>query len=179
MEKLDLETILSQLKEYFAQQPEIVLAYLYGSYATGKPHAQSDMDIGVLFDDSLSSSEQFHRALYYSDKVSHLLGLGAKGIDVDVRELNGLPIEFLYQVISPRKCIHARSERERIQFEVDTINDYLDFKPVLDHYYNYMLRQLAEGNVLYGYDVRNRVAALGQAPRAARGTGTASAGKLA
>ncbi len=170
------DTIIPQLKAYFAQQPEVVLAYLYGSGATGRQHAHSDLDIGVLFDEPLSPDEQFHRALYHADKIDHLVHLG---MEIDLRELNGQPLEFLYQVIKPRKCVHARSERERVQFEADTIIDYLDFKPVLDLYYGHMVKQLSEGNLLYGYEFRNRITTARQAAGATSSPGTASVADLA
>jgi len=38
---------IEQLKEYFAEQPAIVLAFLFGSYATGRAMEESDFDVGI------------------------------------------------------------------------------------------------------------------------------------
>lgn len=42
------ESVRKELAGYFSRQPEVVLAYLYGSWASGQVHARSDLDVGVL-----------------------------------------------------------------------------------------------------------------------------------
>ncbi len=140
MNVIDLEKHLPQLKNFFAAQPEVVLAYLYGSYATKRVWAESDLDIAVLFDDGIAAYDQFQLALRYGVDLSDLVG----GVEIDVRELNPAPVEFRMQVIEPGRCLYARGEEERIQFEAQTILEYLDFKPVLDEYYHHLARRIKE-----------------------------------
>ncbi len=45
MSEFTLEIAVPIIRDYLASQPEIVLAYLYGSYATGRTWAESDLDI--------------------------------------------------------------------------------------------------------------------------------------
>jgi len=42
----------NEIINYFRDKKEIVAIYLFGSYAAGKERAFSDVDIGILFDES-------------------------------------------------------------------------------------------------------------------------------
>jgi len=142
MTMAELDKYLAQLREFFARQPEVVLAYLYGSYATGQTWAESDLDIGVLFDAQVTPRQQFRLALRYGVEVRRLI---QDGVEADVRELGSAPVEFLMQVIRPGRCLYARTERERVRFETAVIRRYLDFKPVLDEYYHHLRQRIKRG----------------------------------
>lgn len=156
---ISLDVALPQLKAYFAEQPEVVLAYLYGSYAVGQVHGDSDLDIGVLFSEGIVSKRQVRLALRYTEEIKRLIG---ERVEVDVRELNHCPVAFKMQVIRPGRCIYAVNGRERARFEAEVIINYLDFKPVLDLYYDMMSKQIGEGSTLYGLEFRNRLTATRQ-----------------
>jgi predicted nucleotidyltransferase len=162
----DVEQILSQLADYFAQQPQVSLVYLYGSYARGQAWAGSDVDIGVLFDEHVDRDQQQQLVTRLRADIAQRL----TGRQIDVRELNPGPLEFLFQVIKHRRCIYARNDRERTRFEAAIICRYLDFKPALDLYYGHMLHHLQKGDTLYGLRFRRRLADLEQAARSERGT---------
>ncbi len=163
---IDLKAYLPRLQEFFASQPEVALAYLYGSYARGQAWAKSDLDIGVLFDESVPSRQQWQLAVRYAADLSRLLD---DQVEVDVRELNPGPVEFLYQVIKHRQCLYARHGKQRARFEAAVISRYLDLKPVLDLYYGYMLAHTKEGDTLYGLRFKRRLAALEQTAGSAGG----------
>jgi hypothetical protein len=139
--EFNLEVILSAIRDYFAHQPDVALAYLYGSYAVDQIWAESDLDIGVLFGDGGTPYELFRRGLRYAAELQAKVGR----IEIDLRELNGAPVEFLMEVIQPGRCFYARSEQERVRFETRVIQEYLDFKPVLDEYYRELRQRLKEG----------------------------------
>jgi predicted nucleotidyltransferase len=141
MSEFNLEAALSTIRDYLSRQPEVGLAYLYGSYAAGQPWAESDLDIGVLFLDEGTPYDIFQQALRHAAELQSKIG----EIEIDLRELNGAPVEFLMQVIQTGHCLYARSERERVQFETRVIIGYLDFKPVLDEYYRELRQRLKEG----------------------------------
>jgi predicted nucleotidyltransferase len=42
--------LIEKLTAYFNTESEIIAVYLFGSYAKGKEHHSSDIDIGLLFD---------------------------------------------------------------------------------------------------------------------------------
>ncbi|RMF37673.1 MAG: nucleotidyltransferase domain-containing protein [Chloroflexi bacterium] len=152
-----LETWRRQIGEYFASwASQVVLVYLFGSWAAGRAWAQSDLDLGVLFDPALPPRTRWKLTLRFEvDLVGLLEGVG----EVDVRELNAAPLAFRYQVIRHQQCLYARSEAERVAFEARLITDYCDFKPVRDHYYRYMAERLRRGDVGYGLTSRRRLVA--------------------
>ena len=43
--------ITDTINAYFSAKPEIAAVYLFGSFAQGKQHASSDLDLGILFKD--------------------------------------------------------------------------------------------------------------------------------
>jgi predicted nucleotidyltransferase len=48
MKEPDLMTLSAMLETCFASFDEVVLAYLFGSYARGQAWAHSDVDVAVL-----------------------------------------------------------------------------------------------------------------------------------
>ena len=40
---------VAQLKKYFETREDILMAFLFGSYAKGQTHSHSDIDIAVYF----------------------------------------------------------------------------------------------------------------------------------
>jgi predicted nucleotidyltransferase len=165
MQPNDPGDVKPELNRFFARQPDVILAYLFGSYGTGQAWAKSDLDIGVLFDESISSSQRFKLALRYGAQIERTI---QTGLEVDVRVLNTAPVEFLMQVIKPRQCLFARSEMDRIRFEARVTSTYCDFKPILDQYYSYMLERIKEGDLRYGLAFRRHLATLGYAAAADR-----------
>lgn len=52
--ELSYQEKIQQLKEYFKNRDDIVMAFVFGSQATGKTHLKSDTDIGFLSEKRLS-----------------------------------------------------------------------------------------------------------------------------
>lgn len=47
----DREALVSALRRFFERAPDgIVAAYLFGGRASGRAHAESDIDVGVVLD---------------------------------------------------------------------------------------------------------------------------------
>jgi predicted nucleotidyltransferase len=151
---LNLDKIIPELHNFFARQADVVLAYIYGSYATVQAREDSDLDIAILYREDIAPGEQVRLSLRYANEIRKLT---RASVEIDIRELNLAPADFKMQVIKPRQCLYAVDGRERVRFEAEVIIEYLDFKPVLDLYYNTMLQNLSEGNTLYGLEFRNRL----------------------
>jgi len=129
------------LARYFAAQPDVVVAYLFGSVAKGTARPQSDVDIAVLFDARLDASERGAR--YFS-----LLGRALERFTtapVDVRLLNDATPLFCFQVLKYGKVIYARTRAERIAFQVSVMTKYADSKPLRDFFTQDLYRRIREG----------------------------------
>ena len=110
------------LRDFLDAQDEVLLAYLFGSYATGQEHPLSDVDIGVLL------SERVPHEKYLDVQVHLIVALpslvGAE--DVDVVILNEATPLLNYEVIRTGKRLFVRDEPSRIAFEVKTMREYFD-----------------------------------------------------
>lgn len=118
-----------KISEVLKKRGEVLVAYLFGSTATGTTHEDSDLDVGLLLDD------EFEPDPLYTSRIS---GQIERKIDsekkVDVRILNEKPITFQHQVLKHGKEIFVRDEEERIKFETKVYDMYLDYKPFFDQY---------------------------------------------
>lgn len=52
--ELSKEEVISRFKEYFESQPKVLKAWLFGSFVRGEMNAESDIDLMVRFDKSMS-----------------------------------------------------------------------------------------------------------------------------
>jgi len=83
---MDLDAFRQPLQCLFQQHP-VRLAYLFGSQATRRTHPNSDVDIAVLLDESLTSDELFAERLRLLGDLSHIFGTD----NVDFVILNEAP----------------------------------------------------------------------------------------
>lgn len=55
---MDTVELADKLADFLGRQPDIRLAYLFGSHARGRMHALSDVDVAVLLAEQLSPADQ-------------------------------------------------------------------------------------------------------------------------
>lgn len=67
------------LSQYLERQPDVVMAFLFGSHARGQAHAQSDVDLAVYFD-PLPDHRRLHEVWDELERISQR--------DVDLVVLN-------------------------------------------------------------------------------------------
>jgi predicted nucleotidyltransferase len=116
--------ISAKLKNFFASRKEVQFAVLFGSLAKGTANKLSDIDIAVMIVPDFKNTFPYgYQATLTADLMQEL-----KRNDVDVVVLNQAPILLQYQVLRYGKFIYVRDEPARIQFQIDTINRYEDFK---------------------------------------------------
>lgn len=107
------EEIESKLAQRLEADPSsgIVAAYLFGSVAEGRPHSESDVDVGVLLDRNRfpGARERFDRRL---ELLSRLSGIGG-GRRIDLVILNDAPPQFARRIVtSGRRILCADAEAE-------------------------------------------------------------------
>ncbi|MBM3134803.1 MAG: nucleotidyltransferase domain-containing protein [Chloroflexi bacterium] len=129
------------LAEFFAQQPDVVVAYLFGSVAKGTARAQSDVDVAVLLDERLTPLERGGHYLA-------LLGLDRfADRSLDVRLLNETTPLFCSQVVKHGQVIYERTRAERIAFEVRTMANYADTQPMREFFTQDLYQRIREGKI--------------------------------
>ena len=119
-----LAEITDKLKKYFENHEEIQFAILFGSLAKGKANKMSDVDIAVMVDPKFDKSFPFG---YQAELITDLMQV-LKRNDVDAVILNKAPIALKHEVLRYGKFIYIKDKQARIKFQIDTINQYDDYK---------------------------------------------------
>ncbi|OQX81997.1 MAG: hypothetical protein B6D56_00995 [Candidatus Omnitrophica bacterium 4484_70.1] len=132
---MDFEIIKKSLKEYFQQHPEIEIAYIFGSVVQGRKNLLSDIDVGIILDDS-QIKQELYRYGYKAEILADLIKI-LKTNEVDLVVLNEASPLLKHRVLYWGKLIYCRNERRRIQFQINTINEYNDFKQIRRKYFAY------------------------------------------
>ena len=113
------------------EQKQVIFAYLFGSQANGTAIKSSDVDIAVMFQKNLTEGERFQKRL-------QLMSVLPKIFDnkkVEVVSLNDIKdILFKFSIIQPGKIIFKKDYDALLNFDLQTANDYYDFKPFLEMY---------------------------------------------
>ncbi|MFA0731719.1 MAG: hypothetical protein LKKZDAJK_000081 [Candidatus Fervidibacter sp.] len=110
--------LMARLREGLLTRPEIVFAYLHGSFVTGRPF--HDVDVAV-WAEGISKE----RAWDYETQLSIAL-TRALGVEVDVRLLNFAPIGFCLAAANGI-LLFSRDENLRCDFLERIGRIYMDF----------------------------------------------------
>lgn len=103
---------LHRLPQVFSEHPEVVIAYLFGSFAKGEVKPLSDIDIAYLLD-LHPSEDPLDKDLELQAVISRVLGTD----EVDCYLLNKAPLPFQYEVIRTGKVIGCRDPSDRKRYE--------------------------------------------------------------
>jgi hypothetical protein len=131
----------SVLMDFLMRQPDVSMAYLFGSQAQGRAHPLSDVDVGVLLADQLTPAEQSRARLRLVGELMALL----RRDDVDLVILNQAPLLLRHRVLRDGRLLFARDDRERIRFAAETYRRYLDCRHMYDVLDEAMFARLREG----------------------------------
>jgi len=124
--RINLSEVRQKLVGYFSLRKEILFAYIFGSQISGKSNKLSDIDIAVFINRKLVE-EKSYRYGYQAEILSELMR-HLKTERIDLVLLNNAPPLLKHRVIYYGELIYCVDESERINFQVDTINRYMDYK---------------------------------------------------
>lgn len=108
------------------QEHGVIAAYLYGSVARDQHHADSDIDIAVLFEDDEGMPE-----LDLAQQLQDALQLDR---EVDVRSLNSASVRFQHRVLKEGRRVYTGDREAMVRFEEGVSRRYLDMKPLQDRF---------------------------------------------
>ena len=127
------------MADYFACQPDVVAAYLFGSVARGRADSLSDVDVAVLLDENVDAEGRVERQLCFMMNLDEYADR-----EVQVVLLNQASPLLAYQVVRDGVLLHERNRTERIAFEVRTRKVYFDLKPWLDFHTHALFKDIRE-----------------------------------
>jgi predicted nucleotidyltransferase len=122
-----------RLAAALAAEPDVRVAYLFGSRAEGRAAEGSDWDVAVL----LERGAPFERAVALGDTLRATLGE-----PLDLLSLERAPIELAIRVVLTGRLLHARSEAERVDYEATMMARGHDLAPLLER----QRREILEGS---------------------------------
>lgn len=117
----DRSAVINSLKRALEKRPEVLFAYLHGSFA--KDSGFRDIDIALYLKEVPASPLEYELAL--EAEFMHAVA----GYPVDVRVLNNCPLSFRYHVIKEGIVLIARNDDARSDFQEATLAQYFDFAP--------------------------------------------------
>ena len=126
---MDRGELIERLEGFFRRHPEGRTAvYLYGSRARGTAGPGSDVDLGVLFEETPPSVLGGP-----PDRLADELE-GDLRLPVEVVALNKAPADLVHRVLRDGVLVLETDRSARIRFEVARRREYLDLLPVLREY---------------------------------------------
>jgi uncharacterized protein len=118
------------------KKESVVLCYLFGSFARGEEHKESDIDIAVMFDKKVEKEN-------FLKKEGRLISLFSgffPGREINVVNLEIASPLLRQNVILEGRLIYARNEDARILFQMDALRKYEEFRH-LSNIYNLVLKE--------------------------------------
>src|SRR5712692_7127638 len=109
-----------------SKRREVQAAYIFGSVASGKARAGSDVDVAILLNPKSASLKMLDYRLRMIAALAKTIGCA----DIDLIILNDASPVLAHQVLSKGKLIFERSRKARVGFQVRAINLYLDTEPM-------------------------------------------------
>lgn len=138
---IEPEKYLPEFIEFCKMQEDIIALYLFGSRASSTEGPLSDIDIAVLLQQGLGKDTYNEKELFYLGKANELLHTD----EVSFVVLNKAPLTIRHGIITDSRVLYSRDENARMAFEEMVIDEYMDFKPVLEEYDKEFLKQVKEG----------------------------------
>ena len=114
------------------------MAYVFGSAARGTATSRSDLDVGVLLDDSVRPSQYAEARRALQRDLSRVL----PGRPVDVVQLNRASPLLVHMVVTRGNVLFCDDEDLRARFQVRALQRFDDAYHLRKTYYRYLDRRI-------------------------------------
>lgn len=130
------------LRRILRRRREVMAAYLYGSWAAGRPHRESDVDVAVLLRQRRGVAVPIPPT--YEVDLAGEIGVALRHHLVEVVLLNHASPLLAWQVIRHGRRLFARPSRTVAQHERRIRQRYLDtehLRAIQDRYLDRIIRK--------------------------------------
>lgn len=123
---VNIDAKLEELKEYFKSNNNIIAVWFIGSYGTEMQREDSDIDIALLFDQTIGIMDEMRIACEISEIVQF--------DNIDTINLLNAPITLQFKVIDEGRNIYEKDYYKVCDFMEKVFNRYRDEKYYLDRF---------------------------------------------
>ena len=127
---------LSALDVVFQKYPEIQAVYVFGSVATGKVKAGSDLDLGIV-----PKTPSLHERKL--DILTDLARLGFCEVDLVFLDVEDIVLRF--EIVKHNKVIYQTGDFDKGEYYSRILRQYFDFLPYLKVQREAMKRRILDG----------------------------------
>lgn len=117
---------LRALTAFLESDPNVRLAWLFGSQTRSATGPLSDVDVALFLERCGDAAGLRADRIRYATAVARVLDRD----DVDLVLLNGAPPLLRHRVLEQGQMLVCRDESARIRFQVATVRDYCDLAPL-------------------------------------------------
>ena len=128
---------MKTLQVFLSGKSFVRFAYLFGSVASGRERADSDVDVAVYFTSGTDNMRRFDYRLQLIDELTTTFKTS-----VDVVDLDSAPLPLRHFIMRDGILIMERDQAERVHFEVSSRREYFDIKHHLDRRADALLDRL-------------------------------------
>ena len=132
-----------KITNYLTKQERVKLAYRFGSLVERRAGPLSDVDLGVLLEESLSKHERFKLHLKLLDGLTSIL----KTDRIDLVIMNDAPLSLRYEIIKSNYPLLVRDRSEQIALEHTILSQYLDRRYYEQRWTAAYLKRVAEEGI--------------------------------
>lgn len=111
-----------KLSSIFIKYSSIEAVYLFGSFASGKSHQESDLDLAIAHSDKQLQN-------YKLNILSDLAAAGFCNVDLIFLDIKDIVVK--YEAVRYNKLIYHKEGFDRGAFYSKIVRQYLDFYPYL------------------------------------------------
>lgn len=111
------DSIADAISRFAVSHNDIVAVYVFGSVATGRSRASSDLDLAIMFRRQISGDER----MAYETELSNMLG---RDVDLVVFGQSGALLQ--HQILKSGRLVYESDPGERVCREVMARAEYLD-----------------------------------------------------
>lgn len=127
---------LKTLENIFNKYSEVIAVYLFGSFAEGRDHSFSDLDLGVLLDYEYKNTI----------KLDILADLADQNFcNVDIIILNQAGILSRFEAVKHNKLIYKKEDFDFSSYYSRVIREFQDFRYLLKIQSSYLKERLLNG----------------------------------
>jgi len=129
------------ISDYFADKPEVIAVYLFGSYAKEQQRHMSDIDLGILLRRNCLDQAANKRTEYQSE-LSRILRK-----DIHPVILNTVEDQLLKQIFNKGVCLLNKNPGEHARYKMFMYAKIADFNFYSQKMQSGFIQKIIEGSI--------------------------------